>query len=99
MPKEKEFERFTRIVLDEFRRVHERFDAMDERFVAVESRLDAIESRLSNIETELRDIHRRLDVLEEAARNYSGFTKEIDHLLKRVSAVEKHLGLQHNIKA
>jgi hypothetical protein len=55
--------------------------------------------RLTNIEAELKDIHARLDQLEQEARNFSGYAKEIDHLLTRVAAIEKHLGLRQQSKA
>lgn len=103
---ENDFERLTRVMLDEFKRVHERFEEIDERFVAVDRRFDAmdrrfdaVDGRLTNIEVELRDIRKRLEALEEAAQNTSGFAKEIDHILRRVAALEKHLGLQAHIKA
>lgn len=86
-----DIERLSRLMLDEFKRVHERFDTIDARF-------DKIESQVSNVETELRDIRKRLEALEEAAQNSAGFTKEIDHLLKRVVMIEKHLGLETHIK-
>ena len=82
----------TRLMLDEFKRVHERFDDIDARF-------DKIESQVSNIEVELRDIRKRLEALEEAAQNSAGFSKEIDHLWKRLVAIEKHLGLEAHINA
>jgi hypothetical protein len=53
----------------------------------------------ANIQTELRDIRLRLDALEAATQNASGFAKEIDRLLQRVGAIEKHLGIHHNIAA
>ena len=87
-----DFDRLSRIMLEEFKRVHERFDAIDGRF-------DQIESQVSSIEGELRDVRKRLEALDDAAQNTSGFTKEIDHLLRRVVAIEKHLGLQAHIKA
>ncbi len=106
MPKEKDFERFTRLVLDQFKRMDERFDTIDDRFDGVETRLDSIdanfdkiEDRLTSIAHELADIRKRLETLEEAANNLSGFAKEIDHLLRRVAAIEKHLGLQTSIRA
>jgi tetrahydromethanopterin S-methyltransferase subunit G len=101
-----DLERFSRIVLDEFKRVHQRFDQVDQRFDATdarfersEARLDSIDERLTNIEHEVTKIHRQLDALEELVEGQSGYAKEIDHLLKRIAAIEKHLGLQHNIKA
>jgi predicted nucleic acid-binding Zn-ribbon protein len=87
-----DIERLSRLMLDEFKRVHERFEAIDTRF-------DTLDAKLSDIETELRDIRGRLEALEEAAQNTAGFTKEIDHLLKRVVVIEKHLGLEAHIKA
>jgi hypothetical protein len=53
----------------------------------------------ANIQAELKDIRLRLDALEVATQNVSGFAKEIDHLLQRVGAIEKHLGIHHNIAA
>lgn len=85
MAKETEVEKLSRIMLDEFKRVHDRFDAMETQF--------------SSLASEVATIHRRLDSLEEAVGNVSGFAKEIDHLLKRVGAIEKHLGLNTHIKA
>ncbi len=48
---------------------------------------------------ELRDIRQRLEALEEAARNSAGLTKEIDHLMERVRAIEKRLGIETKIAA
>src|ERR1700680_561469 len=45
----------------------------------LDPRFDTLESRVGNIETELRDIRQRLEALDEATRNASGFAKEIDH--------------------
>lgn len=89
---ETDVEKLTRIVVDEFKRVQERFDEMDTRF-------DTSEGRLTSIEREISDVHRQLESLSEAVGYISGFAKEIDHLLKRVAAIEKHLGLQSRIKA
>jgi hypothetical protein len=103
---ETDFEQFTRVVLDEFKRIDGRFggldvriDAIDHRFDRIDNRLTSIDERLVNIETELRDIRQRLDGLEETVASHSGYAKEIDHLLKRVVAIEKHLGLERSIRA
>jgi|GEM_PF-2561069 len=53
----------------------------------------------ADIRAELKDIHLRLDALELAVQNVSGFAKEIDHLIERVSAIEQHLGLGRSIAA
>lgn len=53
----------------------------------------------ASLRAEIRDIRHRLDALEEIARNNAGLTKEIDHLMERVRAIEKHLGIQQKIAA
>ena len=53
----------------------------------------------ADIRAELKDIRLRLDAVELAVQNISGFAKEIDHLIERVSAIEQHLGLRRNIAA
>ncbi len=60
-----------------------------------------IETReaVADIRSELKDIHNRLDALEAAVRNISGYAKEIDHLMERVRAIEKHLGLHQKTAA
>jgi tetrahydromethanopterin S-methyltransferase subunit G len=52
-----------------------------------------------DVRSELKDIHNRLDELEVSIKNVSGFAKEIDHLMERVIAIEKHLGLRAHIAA
>ena len=84
-----DIEAFSRIVLDEFSRVNERLDGIDQN----------IDSRLSDLGSEIRSIHQGLDTLTQAVGNITGFSKEIDHLLQRVAAIEKHLGLTSSIKA
>jgi predicted nucleic acid-binding Zn-ribbon protein len=82
-----------------FEAADRRFEAIDRRFDAVDARFDAIENRLTSIETELRDIRQRIEFLEQAAHNASGFAKEIDHLIQRVASIEKHLGIEQRIAA
>lgn len=89
---ETDFERLTRLMLGEFKGVNERFDVLDNHH-------DYLLSQFNSIEAELRDIRLRLTALEEAVENASGFAKEIDHLLKRLSLIEKHLGLETHIRA
>ena len=80
-----DLELLSRLALDQFKRVHDRFDSFDTQF--------------SDLRDEVQLIRRQLDELEKAAMNFAGFTKEIDHLLGRVAAIEKHLGLHHNFRA
>lgn len=99
MTKGTDLEKLSQLMLEEFGRVHDRFNEVDRGFSAIASRFDGIENHLMNIETEMRDIRERLDRLEEAARNSFGFAREIDHLLRRLGAIEKHLGLNIKIDA
>jgi len=54
---------------------------------------------LRAIRLELADIRRDLDVLKEQAGHMTGYSKEIDHLLERVRAIEKHLGIKPQLAA
>ena len=45
------------------------------------------------IRAELADIRRDLDELRMRVDNMSGYSKEIDHALARISRIEKHLGI------
>jgi chromosome segregation ATPase len=87
-----DLERFTRLVLDEFKSVHTKLDKHDER-------LDSMDQRLGNIERELRSIRTDLDVLHEKVENVLGYRKEIDHALERIAAIEKRLGIDTKIPA
>jgi hypothetical protein len=49
----------------------------------VESLRIEMREGFANIQVELRNIRLRLDALEVATQNVSGFAKEIDHLLQR----------------
>jgi len=44
-------------------------------------------------------IHNDLDSLKKTAANTAGLTKEIDHALERIAAIEKHLGINKKIAA
>src|SRR5580658_3947133 len=52
-----------------------------------------------DIRSEIREIRERIDALESAVKNISGYAKEIDHIIERVSAIEQHLGLGRSIAA
>ncbi len=55
---------------------------------------DVIQEELKDIRQELRDIRKRLDTLEESSKSHSGFSKEIDHVLQRVIAIERRLSIK-----
>jgi len=50
-----------------------------------------------DIRSEIKEIRERLDALEFSVKNISGYAKEIDHIIERVSAIEQHLGLGRSI--
>ena len=52
-----DIERFTRLMLDEFGRVHEHLDKHDERFDRIDARLTNHDQRFDSIG---RELHRRL---------------------------------------
>ncbi len=58
-----------------------------------------IREGFADVRAEIKSIRERLDTLESAVQNISGYAKEIDHLIERVSAIEQHLGLRANIAA
>jgi chromosome segregation ATPase len=85
---------------------------MDRGFAAVADDIADIKSKmatkddianlggqLASVERELKSIRRDLDDLREKVENVSGFQKEIDHALERITAIEKHLGLDKKIAA
>ena len=72
---------------------------VDELRQDMNDRFEAVETRLTSIESELRDIRKRIEILEEAVHNVSGFAKEIDNLMERVRAIETHLNIKPKVAA
>ena len=60
---------------------------------------DVVDEKLGPISDELLSIRRDLEELKKKADNNAGLTKEIDHGLERIAAIEKHLGLNKQIAA
>ncbi len=54
---------------------------------------------IAGIMEELADIKRRLKDVEAAIEDHAGHSKEIDHALERIAAIEKHLGITKKIAA
>jgi predicted nucleic acid-binding Zn-ribbon protein len=54
-----------------------------------------LKSDISGIMEELADIKRRLNEIESAIEDHAGHSKEIDHALERIAAIERHLGIKH----
>ena len=46
-----------------------------------------------DLRIEIREIHERLNELREEVHGYRGLTKEIDHTLDRVRAIETYIGM------
>ena len=91
-----EFERFSRLVLDA---IHEFREEVDERLGKIAYQLGEAGHRLTSIEKELLEIGKRLDILEEQSSSHGGFAKELDDLHTRLTAIERHLGLDERIAA
>jgi uncharacterized coiled-coil DUF342 family protein len=60
---------------------------------------DETRQNFREIHAELADIRRNVEELKSRADNSSGYSKEIDHALARIAAIEKHLGIEKKIAA
>jgi hypothetical protein len=54
----------------------------------------ATKEDIAGIRSELRDI-KALTEIESAIEDHAGHSKEIDHALERIAAIERHLGIKH----
>jgi archaellum component FlaC len=59
----------------------------------------SIRAEMRDIRSEIHEIHVRLDAIEAELKDHRGYAKEIDHLMERVRAIEKHLGFDRKIAA
>lgn len=53
----------------------------------------ATKEDIAGIVAELKDIKQRLKDLEAMVKDHGGHSKEIDHALERIAAIEKRLGI------
>ncbi|MFY9735130.1 MAG: hypothetical protein WAL02_08345 [Rhodoplanes sp.] len=60
---------------------------------------DETRQNFREIHAELADIRRDVEELKSRADNSAGYSKEIDHALARIAAIEKHLGIERKIAA
>jgi predicted nucleotidyltransferase len=60
---------------------------------------DETRQNFREIHAELADIRRDVEGLKSRADNSAGYSKEIDHALERIAAIEKHLGIEKKIAA
>ena len=51
------------------------------------------------LRAEVADVRRDVEELKSRADNSAGYSKEIDHALERIAAIEKHLGIENKIAA
>ena len=58
-----------------------------------------VREETKDIRAELASIRRDLTALSRTMENSAGLTKEIDHALERIAAIEKHLGINKKIAA
>jgi predicted nucleic acid-binding Zn-ribbon protein len=52
-----------------------------------------------DLREEVRDLRRAIEDLRTRVANIEGYSKEIDYLMQRVRAIEKHLGIEPKIAA
>jgi hypothetical protein len=52
-----------------------------------------------DLKAEVADIRRAIENLQTRVGNMEGYSKEIDHLMERVRAIERHLGIKAKIAA
>lgn len=59
----------------------------------------ALSEQVVGIERDLKTIRGDLHDLADKVENIAGYRKEIDHALKRIAAIEKHVGITKTITA
>jgi uncharacterized protein YktB (UPF0637 family) len=88
-------ERGFKAVADDIGRLDTRMDdlrmEMIDQFEHVDKQFETTHDQLRDVAAEIAVIHRRVERLEELGASNAGFSKEIDHLLARVVAIEKRL--------
>ena len=60
---------------------------------------DETRQNFRQVHAELADVRRDVEELKSRADNSAGYSKEIDHALERIAAIEKHLGIEKKIAA
>jgi phage shock protein A len=86
-----DFDRLSRLMLDEFGRVHARLDKHDDRFDMIDDQLHKVDRDLQEVRTDLKSVRGDLDDLSDKVENILGYRKEIDHALERISAIERQI--------
>jgi uncharacterized protein Yka (UPF0111/DUF47 family) len=55
--------------------------------------------QFEHVDKQFETTHEDIEWLEELGASNAGFSKEIDHLLTRVRAIERHLGIDKKVAA
>ena len=82
-----QFEKLAQLIQTSHEDLSARMDRLTLEVHELREAIDALRSELGQIRTQL-------EALEEKVGQQSGYAKEIDHLLMRVSTIEQKLGIQ-----
>jgi peptidoglycan hydrolase CwlO-like protein len=92
-----QFEKLAQLIKGAHDDLSARIDSLEAKIDSVDSKVDSLQTEMNNgfahIHAELADIRADIAILQEKGAHHSGFAKEIDHVLQRVRAIEKHLRL------
>ena len=87
--KESNFDRLARLIKEESEDIREELGRkIDAGFIRTDQELASIHAELKSIRTDIA-------ALQASISEHEGYTKEIDHILQRVAAIEKHIGFEH----
>ena len=67
--------------------------------IGLDGRAFETEENFRALRAEVADVRRDVEELKSRADNSAGYSKEIDHPLARIAAIEKHLGIEKKIAA
>ena len=77
------------------------FEAVTEDITEVRSDMSEVKKDVGQLKEQMIEtnsrltlIERRLDTVEEGLDEVKGFSKDIDHVLDRTVAIERHLGIE-----
>lgn len=94
--KETDFDKLARLIKSESEDIRAelggKIDSLEKK---MDSGFARIDQELASIRAELKSIRADIASLQSTVKQHEGYTKEIDHVLKRVVAIERHLGIKH----
>jgi hypothetical protein len=100
---ESEYEKLARLIKEESEdirtEIQNSFADVRKDLGRHEGKMDAgfarIDHELASIRSELKSIRADTAALQASTSQHEGYAKEIDHILERVAAIEKYLGITH----